>query len=60
MKPDIVKINYNQIKPSPQLSDFVDSYWRSENLTEKALNRTIFPDGFFKVIVTIIDREIVK
>lgn len=50
--------SYKQLKPSKKLSNFIDSYWESKNLTNKTLKRTIFPDGFFKIIITLIDGKI--
>ncbi len=60
MNPEKVNNNYSQLKPSQQLSDFVDSYWKSENLIDKDLKRIIFPDSFFKVVVIFIGGKIVK
>lgn len=51
--------SYKQLSPAPKLRDFVDSYWESANNTDKPLKRTIFPDSFFKVIITFVDEKIV-
>ena len=50
--------NYQQFNPTKALKDFVDSYWESTNLTSKQLKRTIFPDGFFKLVITLINNKI--
>lgn len=50
--------SYNQLNPSRKLSRFIDSYWVSENMTNKPLKRTIFPDSFFKITVTLINGKI--
>ena len=50
--------NYQQINPTKALKDFVDSYWISTNLSNKPLKRTIFPDGFFKLVVTLVNDKI--
>lgn len=49
---------YNQLKPTKALKGFVDSYFESNNLTSQTLHRTIFPDSFFKLIITLINGEI--
>jgi AraC-like DNA-binding protein len=49
--------NYQQIKPTNALRDFVDSYWTSNNLTNKPLKRVIFPDSFFKLVITLVDNK---
>lgn len=51
--------SYRQINPSPKLIDFVDSYWESKNITEKPLKRIIFPDSFFKLVITVVEGKIV-
>lgn len=53
-----VNSNYIQLTPKKKLENFIDSYWESKNLTNKPLKRIIFPDGFFKLVVTLIDNRI--
>jgi len=50
--------SYKQIQPSAELSTYIDSYWESVNHTNKPLHRTIVPDSFFKLVITIIDSKI--
>lgn len=55
---DKQKHSYKQLQPSAGLSTYIDSYWESVNHTNQPLNRTIFPDSFFKLVVTAIDSKI--
>ena len=43
-------IEFNHIKASVLLDDFVHIYWEHKNLSKEANKLTIFPDGYFKLI----------
>lgn len=49
---------YQQLSPCTPLNDFVDLYWESVNFSSKSLKRTIFPDSFFKLVVTLVNNKI--
>lgn len=51
--------SYRQLNPSEKLLDFVDSYWQHINLTDKPKLVTISPDSFFKIIIEIVDGNII-
>jgi len=53
------QISYKQLNPSPELEDFIDSYWEHKNLKDSPNKLTIFPDSFFKLIFYLVDRKIV-
>jgi len=58
LKPE-EKRTYQQLDPSDQLKDFVDSYWEHKNQSDSPNKITIFPDSFFKVIVYLVEGKIV-
>ncbi len=43
------------LSPKDELNQFLDSGWLFENNNKHAINYTIIPDGFFKLIVIYID-----
>jgi AraC-like DNA-binding protein len=45
-----IGIEYKIIKPIPQLSDFVESFWMCENTSKAAHEIVILPDGRFDII----------
>lgn len=49
---------YQEIKPSAHLTDFVDSFFWHENLTESEHSFIICPDSYFKLIVFLVNGEI--
>ncbi len=51
---------YSEIYPSKALDDFVGMYWVSENLSDKPYKITICPDGYFKLIIQIMEGKIVS
>ena len=44
-------MNYKQLPPDSALKDFVRCYWWLDNSTDQDLNYTIFPDGYFDLLV---------
>jgi AraC-like DNA-binding protein len=44
------KIEFKQKFPTPQLSDFVESFWMLENTSDKAHETVGLPDGRFDII----------
>jgi len=42
---------YSQQQPHKNLRDYVRCYWRIENNTKDFLSYTIFPDGFFDLLI---------
>ncbi|WP_156169013.1 helix-turn-helix domain-containing protein [Kordia jejudonensis] len=51
---------YTEVYPSKLLEDFVGMYWRSENLSNEAYKITICPDGYFKLIIQVIEGKIIS
>jgi len=52
--------NYHEMYPSEALEDYVALYWRSENISTEPHKLTICPDGYFKMIIQLIDDKIVS
>ena len=50
--------SYEQLSPTTELEDFIDSYWEHKNQSGSPNKLTIFPDSFFKVIVYLVNRKI--
>ncbi len=50
---------YNEVYPSDGLDDYVSLYFKAENLSDKPQPMTICPDGYFKLIIQILDGKIV-
>ncbi len=49
---------YRQILPSTELADYVNSFWEFKNVGATAINTTIVPDGFFKIVAYCQDDKI--
>lgn len=45
------------IKPSPQLSDFVESFWMLANHSESAHEIVVLPDGRFDILFSYSSKE---
>ncbi len=50
---------YNEIYPSDGLEDYVSLYFKAENLSDKPQPMTICPDGYFKLIIQLLEGKIV-
>lgn len=53
------KSTYIEIKPNEELKEFVHSFFMHENLLDEAQKMTIFPDSYFKLIITVKNGKIV-
>ncbi|MEM6720192.1 MAG: DUF6597 domain-containing transcriptional factor [Bacteroidota bacterium] len=51
---------YEEIYPSEVLQDFVGMYWMAKNLAAEVHKITICPDGYFKLILQVVDGKIVS
>ena len=51
---------YSEIYPSEVLTDYVSSYFKASNLSDKPEEITICPDGYFKLIIQTLDNKIVS
>ncbi len=51
---------YNEIYPSKELDDFVSLYFEACNLSDIPEKITICPDGYFKLIIQILDGKIIS
>jgi AraC-like DNA-binding protein len=51
MKQNEDKIFFRQIYPSKGLEDLIESYFVYQNPTNQSMKMTIFPDGFFKIVL---------
>lgn len=49
---------YNEVYPSEALNDYVSLYFKAENLSDEPQEMTICPDGYFKLIVQLLDGKI--
>lgn len=58
MKSEQANRSYAQLSPSPELADFIDSYWEHKNTANKSISTTIVPDSFFKIIIFLVEGEI--
>lgn len=54
------KIKLSEICPSKGLEDLVESYFIYQNPTNQVKKLTIFPDGFFKVIIEFQEANILR
>ncbi len=50
---------YSELYPSEDLDDYISLYFMAENLSDKPQEMTICPDGYFKLIVQILEGKIV-
>lgn len=50
---------YREIEPSKELKDFIHSFWMHKNLTDKPNRITIFPDSYFKIVITTRDQKVI-
>jgi AraC-like DNA-binding protein len=60
MKQKEDKIKLRQISPSEGLEDFIESYFIYQNTTNQVKKLTIFPDGFFKIIIEFQESKIIR
>lgn len=51
---------YREIKPIEELNNFVHSFWMHKNLMDKPEKMTIFPDSYFKLVITVKNDNIVE
>jgi AraC-like DNA-binding protein len=51
---------YTELYPSKELDDYVSLYFEAKNLSDKPEKITIFPDGYFKLIIQVKDNKIVS
>jgi AraC-like DNA-binding protein len=51
---------YKHFKTSQKLSDYIDSFWWNENSTEKEEKMAIVPDGFFKIILILKEKKVIR
>jgi AraC-like DNA-binding protein len=49
---------YEEINPDKSLKDFVKRFWKVSNLTEDKKNPTILPDGYFDLIIKIVNNKL--
>ena len=49
---------YNEVYPSIELDDYVTLYFKAENLSDKPQPITICPDGYFKLIIQLMEGKI--
>ncbi len=50
---------YNEAYPSEGLDDYVSLYFKAENLSDEPQPMTICPDGYFKLIIQLLEGKIV-
>jgi AraC-like DNA-binding protein len=50
-------LQFKIIKPSPQLSDFVESFWMLANHSETAHENIVLPDGRFDILFSCSSKE---
>ncbi|MEO9967767.1 MAG: DUF6597 domain-containing transcriptional factor [Reichenbachiella sp.] len=51
---------YKHFNVSPILSEFIHSFWWAENTTEEGEKMIIVPDGFFKIILILKDKRVIR
>lgn len=51
---------YHEIKPKEELKNFIHSFFTHENLLDKPQKMTIFPDSYFKLIITVKNGKIME
>ncbi len=51
---------YNELYPCEALDDFIASYFESKNLSNKHHNITICPDGYVKLIIQLVNGQVVR
>lgn len=51
---------YSELYPSNALDDFVALYFEAKNLSDEPHELTICPDGYFKLIIQVLDGEIIR
>ncbi len=49
---------YNEFYPSNELDDYVSLYFKAQNLSNQPQSMTICPDGYFKLIIQLLDGKI--
>lgn len=50
---------YSEVYPSDEMDDYVSLYFKAENLSDKPQPMTICPDGYFKLIIQLLDGKMV-
>ncbi|MEP5338563.1 MAG: DUF6597 domain-containing transcriptional factor [Algibacter sp.] len=51
---------YKHFKPSPILSEYIDSFWWAKNTKEESEKMIIVPDSFFKIILILNDKKVIR
>ncbi len=52
--------NYEELKPRPELENFVHSFWMHSNMSEEEQNITIVPDSFLKIVFFVQSSKVVQ
>lgn len=50
---------YSELYPRKELSNYIASYFEARNLSNQPHKLTICPDGYFKLIIQLVDNKIV-
>lgn len=53
-------MNYKEALPHPNISNFVQLFWQLDNTSTEEKRHTVLPDGYFDLIIKILDNKIIE